>query len=59
LLGTRQTGEMGFRVADIVRDASLLPAVQRVGTVLLRDHPALAKRLTARWIGAAARCAEA
>ncbi len=59
LLGTRQTGEMGFRVADIVRDASLMPAVQRVGTALLRSHPALAKRLTARWIGAAARFAEA
>jgi ATP-dependent DNA helicase RecG len=59
LLGTRQTGEMGFRVADIVRDASLMPAVQRVGTALLRGHPALAKRLTARWIGAAARFAEA
>jgi len=59
LLGTRQTGEMGFRVADIVRDASLMPAVQRVGAALLRAHPALAKRLTARWIGAAARFAEA
>ena len=59
LLGTRQTGEMGFRVADIVRDASLMPAVQRVGAALLRGHPALAKRLTARWIGAAARFAEA
>ena len=59
LLGTRQTGEMGFRVADIVRDASLMPAVQRVGTALLRRHPALAKRLAARWIGAAARFAEA
>ncbi len=59
LLGTRQTGEMGFRVADIVRDASLMPAVQWVGTALLRGHPALAKRLTARWIGAAARFAEA
>jgi ATP-dependent DNA helicase RecG len=59
LLGTRQTGEMGFRVADIVRDASLMPAVQRVGTALLRDHPVLARRLTARWIGAAARFAEA
>jgi ATP-dependent DNA helicase RecG len=59
LLGTRQTGEMGFRVADIVRDASLMPAVQRVGTALLRDHPGLANRLTARWIGAAARFAEA
>ena len=59
LLGTRQTGEMGFRVADIVRDASLMPAVQRVGAALLQGHPALAKRLTARWIGAAARFAEA
>jgi len=59
LLGTRQTGEMGFRVADIVRDASLMPAVHRVGTALLRGHPASAKRLTARWIGAAARFAEA
>jgi len=59
LLGTRQTGEMGFRVADIVRDASLMPAVQRVGTEMLRQHPGLAKRLTVRWIGAAARFAEA
>ncbi|MGN6192904.1 MAG: ATP-dependent DNA helicase RecG [Rhodanobacteraceae bacterium] len=59
LLGTRQTGEMGFRVADIVRDASLMPAVHRVGTALLRGHPSSAKRLTARWIGAAARFAEA
>ena len=59
LLGTRQTGEMGFRVADIIRDASLMPAVQRVGAALLLGHPALATRLTARWIGAAARFAEA
>ncbi|HEX5961693.1 MAG TPA: ATP-dependent DNA helicase RecG [Rhodanobacteraceae bacterium] len=59
LLGTRQTGEMGFRVADIVRDATLMPAVQRVGTAMLGGHPALARRLTERWIGAAARFAEA
>ncbi len=59
LLGTRQTGEMGFRIADLVRDAGLLPAVQKVGAVMLRAHPRLAQRLTARWIGAAARYAEA
>ncbi|MDE2224336.1 MAG: ATP-dependent DNA helicase RecG [Xanthomonadaceae bacterium] len=59
LLGTRQTGEMGFRVADIVRDAPLMPAVQQVGTAMLRGHPALARRLVERWIGAAARFAEA
>jgi ATP-dependent DNA helicase RecG len=59
LLGTRQTGEMGFRIADIVRDATLMPAVQRVGESMLRSHAAMAGRLTERWIGAAARFAEA
>ncbi len=59
LLGTRQTGAMGFRVADIVRDAALMPAVQRVGSAMLQAHPAMAGRLTERWIGAAARFAEA
>lgn len=59
LLGTRQAGEVGFRVADIVRDASLIPDVQRVGTAMLRNHPVLAQRLVGRWIGAAARFAEA
>ncbi|HEX7370525.1 MAG TPA: ATP-dependent DNA helicase RecG [Rhodanobacteraceae bacterium] len=59
LLGTRQTGEMGFRVADVVRDSTLMPGVQRVGAAMLRSHPALARRLTERWIGAAARFAEA
>jgi len=59
LLGTRQTGEMGFRVADVVRDAPLLPAVQRVGAAMLRSHPVLARRLTERWVGGAARFADA
>lgn len=59
LLGTRQTGQLQFRVADLARDAALLPAVQRVGEVLLRDHPNLVERLIARWIGAAARYAGA
>jgi ATP-dependent DNA helicase RecG len=59
LLGTRQTGQLEFRVADLARDASLLPVVQRVGEVMMRDHPTLAERLIARWIGGAARYAGA
>ena len=59
LLGTRQTGQLEFRVADLVRDAHLLPSVQRVGEALLRDHPEFAERLIARWIGGAARYAAA
>ena len=41
MLGTRQTGQLEFRVADLAHDAHLLPAVQRVGDALLRDHPEL------------------
>ena len=59
LLGTRQTGELGFRIADLARDADLLPDVQRVGAEMLRSHPVLAARLVTRWIGGAARFAQA
>jgi ATP-dependent DNA helicase RecG len=59
VLGTRQTGRMEFRIADLARDAHLLPAVQHVGAALLKDHPVLAERLVARWIGGAARYAGA
>ena len=59
LLGTRQTGLAAFRVADLARDADLLPLVHRVGDVLLRDHAGIADRLVERWIGAAARYAGA
>ncbi|MGH8122734.1 MAG: ATP-dependent DNA helicase RecG [Rudaea sp.] len=50
LLGTRQTGDLVLRVADLLRDAHLLPAVQRTAAMLLREHPDLVERLIARWI---------
>jgi len=59
VLGTRQTGDVSLRVADLARDAHLLPAIQRAGEVLLRDHADLVERLIARWIGVAARFADA
>jgi len=59
LLGTRQTGQLALRIADLVRDAALLPSVQRIGDALLRDHPQLAERLVTRWVGGAARYAGA
>ena len=59
MLGTRQTGRLEFRIADIQRDAALLPSVQRVGEALLAGHPELADRIVARWIGASARYAGA
>jgi ATP-dependent DNA helicase RecG len=59
LLGTRQTGLATFRVADLVRDAGLLPEVQQAADELLAAQPILAERLIARWIGSAARYAAA
>ncbi len=59
LLGTRQTGIAGFRVADLARDADLLPRVHEIGERLLADAPALAGRLVERWVGSAARYAAA
>ncbi|MGY0634963.1 ATP-dependent DNA helicase RecG [Luteimonas sp. A478] len=59
LLGTRQTGLAAFRVADLVRDADLLPEVQRLADRLLRERPEMADRLVDRWVGSAARYAGA
>ncbi|MBY4597895.1 ATP-dependent DNA helicase RecG [bacterium BD-1] len=59
LLGTRQTGLASFRVADLVRDADLLPEVHRAADALLAEAPALAERVVARWVGGAARFAGA
>jgi ATP-dependent DNA helicase RecG len=49
VLGTRQTGVAGFRIADLTRDRHLLPVVQRVADRLLDTEPALAARLIERW----------
>ena len=59
VLGTRQTGQLSFRMADLARDAHLLPAVQQVGEYMLAHHPERAARLIERWIGGASRYAGA
>lgn len=59
LLGTRQTGLAAFRVADLARDAALLPGVHALAERLLAEAPAVADRVVARWVGGAARYASA
>jgi ATP-dependent DNA helicase RecG len=59
LLGTRQTGLASFRIADLSRDAGLLPEVHRAAEHLLASDPRLADRLVERWVGGAARYAGA
>ncbi len=50
LLGTRQTGLAQMRVADLIRDADLLPRVQQAAEVLLARYPDNIAALSARWI---------
>lgn len=59
LLGTRQTGLASFRIADLARDAGLLPRVQVLAERLLAEAPEIADRVVARWIGSAVRYAAA
>ena len=53
VLGTRQTGLMQLRVADLVQDADLAPEVQAIGQQLLRQSPAAVDALIGRWVGGA------
>ena len=51
LLGTRQTGLAQLRVADLTRDADLLPRVQEAAELLIAQYPDNIAPLAARWIG--------
>ena len=51
VLGTRQTGEMQFRIADLLRDQDLVPGVQTLAERLLKEHPEVVEPLIRRWIG--------
>lgn len=51
ILGRRQTGLIGLKVADPVRDAERIPALQVWADRWLERHPRLASRLIERWVG--------
>ena len=51
VLGTRQTGVMLFKVADLERDEALLPAVKECCQQLVAHYPEVCEALLMRWIG--------
>ncbi|MGI9233048.1 MAG: ATP-dependent DNA helicase RecG [Woeseiaceae bacterium] len=55
LLGTRQTGLPDYRVADLVRDAELMPQVQVTAEGLRSSSEATAAAIVRRWLGDAGR----
>ena len=50
MLGTRQTGLLQFKVADLMRDAPLLPAVREAAGQLLKQWPESVSPLLERWL---------
>ena len=51
LLGTKQTGLANFRIADLTRDAHLLPAAQQAAQQLWRLDQRACEGLIRRWLG--------
>ena len=51
ILGRRQTGLIGLKIADPARDAALIPPLQQLADEYLVKHPREAKLLISRWVG--------
>ena len=50
LLGTRQTGLADLKIADLVRDAALVPEIQQYAYLIWKDYPQQAHALITRWL---------
>ncbi|MBT6318742.1 MAG: ATP-dependent DNA helicase RecG [Porticoccaceae bacterium] len=59
VLGTRQTGDMQLHIADLQRDAHMLPQIKHLAENLLLNHPNLVDGLIARWLGQSEQYAQA
>jgi ATP-dependent DNA helicase RecG len=55
VLGTRQSGMLQLRIADLERDKELVPKVAKVAMQLLQQWPERVPLLIARWLGDAHR----
>lgn len=50
VFGTRQTGELQFKIANLMQDQQLLPKVQQAAQLILETYPDNVKPLIERWI---------
>jgi ATP-dependent DNA helicase RecG len=55
LLGTRQTGLPEYRIANLLRDAELMPKVQVAAEYIRQSSPGNAAAIVRRWLGDAGR----
>ena len=55
LMGTRQTGLPDYRIADLIRDADLMPEVQKTAESIRKESEDRAAAIVRRWLGDASR----
>lgn len=55
LLGTRQTGLPDYRIANLIRDADLMPQVQKAAEAIRVAAPEVGQAIVRRWLGDAGR----
>jgi ATP-dependent DNA helicase RecG len=58
VMGTRQTGQMHFKIADLARDADLLDNIQQIGDRFFIESPHAVQPLIDRWLGESTEYAE-
>lgn len=51
ILGTRQTGGLQFRMADLQRDQEWIPLVKRHAESIMASEPEVLQQLQTRWFG--------
>ncbi|MBD9356895.1 ATP-dependent DNA helicase RecG [Methylomonas albis] len=51
VMGTRQTGQIQFKIADLSRDSDLLELIPVAAQLIHRQHPNAIQPLIQRWIG--------
>ena len=59
VLGTKQSGDMQMRMANLSKDMSLLPEVQKASRWLVENHPERIDIVLRRWLGKAVEYANA
>jgi len=50
VFGTRQTGELQFKIANLMEDQFLLPKVQEAAQIIMERYPENIEPLIERWI---------
>nr|WP_297348625.1 ATP-dependent DNA helicase RecG [uncultured Glaciecola sp.] len=50
ILGTKQTGIADLKIADLIRDAALIPEIKNMAELVWREYPSNSQALINRWL---------